>query len=114
MKMNSCGAGRLKVGDEVLTLLRLFDSGEDHFRSLNVFLWVLQVFEQCVLSPHNTTLLIGTTVRKPIGLSRLAPEKSVEVGSLLVGTTFLDGVALRAFGLEDLGSLLFVSWFGHF
>jgi hypothetical protein len=80
---------------------------------LDVLLRILQIIKKCIFSPHNTTLLIGTRVRISIRLSRLTSPESVEVGSLLVSSATFDSVALRAFGLEDLGSLLFVSWFGH-
>jgi len=81
---------------------------------LDVLLRVLQIIKKCLLSPHNPTLLIGTRVRISVGLSRLTSPESVKVGSLLVCSAGFDSVALRALGLEDLGSLLFVTWLGHF
>lgn len=80
-----------------------------HLTYLDVLLGVLEVFKEGVISPSDTGLLVGTGVRVPIGLSRLTTEKSVEVGSLLVWSTLLNSVALRALDLEDLGSLLGVS-----
>ena len=80
---------------------------------LDVLLWVFEVFEQSVVTPGDTRLFVGGGVRVTIGLSRLTTKKSVKVGSLLVSSTFLNGVALGALGLEDLGSLLFVWSFAH-
>lgn len=80
---------------------------------LDVLLRILQIFKEGILSPHDTTFLIGARIRIPVGQSRLTAEKPVEVGSLLVGSARFDGMALRALGLEDLGSLLLVTWLGH-
>lgn len=74
---------------------------------LNVLLGVLEVLEEGVFSPDDTTFLVGGRVRVAIGHTRLATEETVKVGSLLVCTTLFNSVALTALGLEDLGSLLF-------
>jgi len=108
-------AGLLQVRDDVVTILWLLESGKDHFVSLHELLWILEVVEDVVVVPQNAGLLVGARVRVSLHLSGLASVEAVEVGTLLVGTTLLDGVALRALGLEDLGSLLF-AWFlglGH-
>ena len=73
---------------------------------LDVLLGVLQVLKQSVLSPDDTTLLVGGTVGVSIGLAGLTTKESVKIGALLVGTSFLNSVALRTLGLENLGSLL--------
>lgn len=75
---------------------------------LDVLFRVLEVIKQCVFSPNDSTLLVGRRIRVAFGLSALATEESVQVGTLLVGASLLDGVALGALGLEDLGSLLLV------
>jgi hypothetical protein len=80
---------------------------------LNVLLGILKVVEQSVFSPCNTRLLVRSGVRVSIGLSRLAAEETVEVGSLLVRSSLLNSVALRALCLEDLGSLLCVWSLAH-
>ena len=82
---------------------------------LDVLLGIFKVFKESIITPLDTRLLVGTGVRVSVSLSRLASEKAVEIGALLVGSSFLDSVTLRALGLEDLGSLLLVSWFlAHF
>ena len=81
---------------------------------LDVLLGVLEVFKEGVVSPGDTRLLVGTGVGVSVGLSRLTSEKAVKIGSLLVGSTLLNGVALRALDLEDLGTLLLVSFLAHF
>ena len=76
---------------------------------LDVLLGVLEVVEEGVVSPGDAGLLVGGGVGVSLGLAGLAAEEAVEVGPLLVSAALLDGVALRALGLEDLGSLLFVA-----
>ena len=76
---------------------------------LDVLLGVLEVVEEGLVSPGDAGLLVGGGVGVSLGLAGLAAEEAVEVGSLLVGAALLDGVALRALGLEDLRSLLFVA-----
>jgi len=46
-------------------------------------------------------------------LAGLSAKEAVQVRSLLVSTACLDSVALRALGLEDLGSLCDVSHFNN-
>lgn len=80
---------------------------------LNVLLGILQIFKQSIISPSNSTLFIGGTVRISIGLSTLTAEESVKIWSLLMRSSGLDGVALGALRLEDFGALLFVPFLGH-
>ena len=91
------GGGSLKVGDKVLPLRRLLESGEHHLGSLDVLLGVEKVLEESVLSPHDAGVLVGGTVAVALSEAGLAAEKTVEVGALLVGSSSLDSVALRAF-----------------
>jgi hypothetical protein len=51
---------------------------------LDVLLGVLKVFKQSVFAPLDTRLLVGTGVGVSIGLTGLAAEEAVEIGSLLV------------------------------
>jgi hypothetical protein len=80
---------------------------------LDVLLGVLKVFEHSIFPPHNTRLLVGTGVGVSIGLTGLAAEEAVEVGSLLVRTSLLNSVTLGALGLENLASLLLVRSLSH-
>ena len=76
-------------------------------------LGILQIFKQGVVTPGDSRLLVGCRIRVTIGLTRLASKETVQIRSLLVSSTFFNGVALGALGLEDLGSLLFVWSFAH-
>jgi hypothetical protein len=80
---------------------------------LNVFLGIFEVFEQRVVTPGDPGLFVGSGIGVAISLSRLTTKKPVKVGSLLVGSTLFHSVALRALGLEDLGSFFFVSVASH-
>jgi hypothetical protein len=70
---------------------------------------VLATYES-VFVPLNTGLLVGVGVGVTLGRTGLTAEKTVEVGADLVGTASLDGVALSATGLEEVGTLLSVTW----
>lgn len=74
---------------------------------LDVLFGILQVLKESIFSPDNATLLVGCRIRVAISLAGLATEKAVQIRSLLVRSAFLHRVALRALGLENLGSLLF-------
>jgi len=80
---------------------------------LHVLLGILQVLKECIITPHNATFLIGRGVRVSLGRTTLLPVEPTKIRSLLVCSTSLDSVALRALGLEDLGTLRFVTlWHG--
>ena len=79
-------------------------ASETHF---DVLFWVLQVLEQRVFAPDDSTLFVGSGVRVAVRLSGLPTKKSIQIRPLLVWATLLDSVALRALGLENLGSLFF-------
>lgn len=55
---------------------------------------------QSVLIPDNALRLVGIGVRVALDLASLAAEKAVQVGADLVGTAFLEGVALSAASLR--------------
>lgn len=63
---------------------------------------------QSLLIPHNTLLLVGIGVVVTLDGSRLAAEKAMESRADLVTAAGLDGVALRAAGLEEGSTLLSV------
>ena len=77
------------------------------YTHLDVLFGVFQILKQGVFTPHDPALLVGRRVRVTVGLTGLTTKEAVQIRSLLVRTTLLDRVALRALGLEDLGSLLF-------
>ena len=83
-----------------------YDQQQAH---LHVFLGIFEVSKKSIVSPDNPGLLVGGGIRITVLLSGLVSEKAIEIGTLLVGSSLLDSVALGALGLEDLGSLLFVS-----
>jgi hypothetical protein len=60
---------------------------------------------QSILVPGNTSTLVGVGVGVALDLTGLAAEQTVQLGADLVGTVSLDGVALSATGLEELGTL---------
>ena len=103
-----CGR-RCQVGDEVLALLLLLDTGENHLGTGDELLRVLKVHKEGGGVPVHTVDLtlvdVGCGVGESWSLPSLAAQKSVKVGTLLVGTSGLNSVALAALGLEDLGSL---------
>ena len=97
------------AGRQTATALQylLFHSHTIISTYFDVLFGVLQVLKQRVFRPGDPALLVGRRVRVAVGLSGLTTEKTVQIGSLLVRAALLDSVALRALGLEDLGSLLF-------
>jgi hypothetical protein len=76
---------------------------------LDVLLGILKVFEESIFGPSDSTLLVRSRVGVSVGEARLTTKETVEIRALLVRSSLFNGMALRALGLEDLGSLLFVS-----
>lgn len=101
----------LEVSDQVVSLGFLLQTSEDHLGARDVLLGVLQVLEQGILVPGDTLADVGSRVREARSLTSLAAEQTVEVRTLLVSSTSLDGVALSTLGLEDLSTLSDVSHF---
>jgi hypothetical protein len=64
---------------------------------------------QSVLAPGNGLLLVGIGVLEAGDGTSLAAEQTVKVGTDLVAFTLLEGVALSASGLEEVGTLLGVA-----
>lgn len=71
---------------------------------------ILTHLEEGLLLPDNTLVDVGSGVREALSLAGLATEETVEVGSDLVGAALLEGVALSATGLEEVGTLGSVTW----
>ena len=95
----------------VLTVpvLSLLEATEGHLGARNVLLGVLEVLEESVLVPVDSALLVGVGVGETLDLTRLAAEDTVKLRANLVALAGLQGVALCATGLEEVGSLLVVT-----
>ena len=93
-----------------VAVLGLLEATEGHLGARNVLLGVLEVLEKGVLLPLNTLVLVGVGVRETGDLARLAAEETVELRANLVALAGLQGVALCAAGLEEVGALLHVTW----
>jgi hypothetical protein len=99
----------VEEGDEVVAVLGLLETTEGHLGAGNVLLGVLEVLEEGVLVPGDALLLVGVGVGVALDLTGLAAEEAVEHGADLVALTLLQGVALRAAGLEEVGTLLSIA-----
>ena len=71
--------------------------------------YVLDAYKSVVV-PGDSLLLVGIGVRVTLNGSGLATEKTVQVWADLVSLTLLKGVALSASGLEEVGTLLDITW----
>ena len=63
-----------------------------------------------ILVPGDSLLLVGVGVGVALNGTGLATEKTVKVWTDLVTLTLLEGVALSTSGLEEVGTLLSVSY----
>lgn len=61
---------------------------------------------EAVVVPGDALLLVGVSVGVAVDGPALAAEQAVERGADLVAAASLEGVALRATGLEEVGTLL--------
>lgn len=64
---------------------------------------------QSVLLPLNTLLLVGVGVRVALNGASVTAKQAVQGRADLVAAAGLDGVALSAAGLEEVGTLLRVT-----
>ena len=99
-------AGRVEVSDQVIPVLLLLESGEDHLGAGDVLLGVGQVDVQGLVGPGDALLDVGLGVGEPGSLSGLPAEHAVEVGSLLMLASGLNSVALGAGLGEDLFTVI--------
>ena len=90
-------------------VLGLLEATEGHLGARNVLLGVLEVLEESVLVPVDGTLLVGVGVGEARDLAGLTAEETVELRADLVALAGLQGVALSAAGLEEVGALLDVT-----
>jgi hypothetical protein len=95
--------------NQVVPVLLLLETAEGHLGAGDVLLGVLEVREQGVVVPLDALLLVGVGVRVALDGARLAAEETVQGRADLVAAAGLDGVALGATGLEEVGTLLSVS-----
>jgi hypothetical protein len=107
---HSCLFGRvLEVGNQVVPVLLLLETAEGHLGAGDVFLGVLEVLEEGLVLPGDALLLVGVGVGVAVDGTGLAAEEAVESGTDLVAAVLLDGVALCAARLEQVGTLLSVT-----
>merc|ERR1719443_1238735 len=99
-------AGRVEVSNQVIPVLLLLGASEHHLGAGDVLLGVGQVNIQGVVPPCDSLLNVSLGVGEPGSLSGLSPEHAVEVGSLLVLASSLDGVALGTGLGEDLFTVI--------
>jgi len=111
MSLVSSGGCALRenIRDEVVPVLLLLETTEGHLGTGDELLGVLKVVEEGLLVPGDALLLVGIGVGVALNGAGLAAEKAVESGADLVAAASLEGVALSATGLEEVGTLLSVS-----
>jgi len=100
---------RFQVGDQIISLFLLLQTGEDHLCSWDVFFGVGEVDFKSVFPPRHSLLDVGLRVSEAGSLSGLPAPKSPEVGPRLVFASAFDGVALGATLHKDLLALFNVS-----
>lgn len=92
--------------NEVVPVLLLLETTEGHLGTGNVLLGVLEVLEEGLVVPGDALLLVGVGVGVAVDGASLAAEEAVEGRADLVAAVLLDGVALGATRLEEVGTLL--------
>lgn len=105
----SGGISRGNVRNEVVAILVLLQATKGHLGAGNVLLGVLKVGEEGLVVPGDAGLLVGVGVGVAVDGARLAAEEAVQGRADLVAAVGLDGVALSATGLEEVGTLLNVT-----
>lgn len=109
----SCFFERIRkknIRNEVVPVLVLLETAKGHLGAGDELLGVLEVVEEGVLVPLDTLLLVGVGVGEALDGAGLAAKKTVESGADLVAAAGLEGVALRAAGLEEVGTLLGITY----
>jgi len=87
--------------NQVVPVFGLLQSAECHLCAGDVFLGVLEVFEECILLPGNALGFVCVGVREALYLTGLSAEESVEVGSDFVTLFGYEVVTLGATGLGE-------------
>ena len=98
------------VRNQVVPVLLLLETAKGHLGAGDVLLGVLEVLEEGLLVPLNALLLVGIGVGVAVDGASLAAEEAVQGRADLVAAGLVDGVALSATGLEEVGTLLGVTW----
>lgn len=93
-----------------MAILLLLQATKGHLGAGDVLLGVLNVLEQGLVVPDNALVLVGIGEAVAGRGTRLAAKEAVQVGADLVAAVLLDGVALSTTGLEEVGTLLSVTW----
>lgn len=106
------GKSEKNLRNEVVAVLLLLETTEGHLGTGDVLLGVLEVSEEGGLVPGDALLLVGVSVGVAVDGAGLAAEEAVQSRADLVGTALLDGVALSATGLEEVGTLLEIAYWG--
>lgn len=87
-------AGILKVGNQVTPFIWFLQASKHHLCSRNIFLWVLQVFKECVIIPCNSLFNVGIWVAEADCLTSLTAKNSIQIWTDLVFASLLYCVAL--------------------
>ena len=66
------------VGAEIFCLRLVFDANEHHFRSRDIGLWILDIFQECCLVPDDAGILVGIGVVVTGHGARLTTFESIQ------------------------------------
>lgn len=130
------GGCRLEVCDEVSSFTLLFDAGEDHLCSRNIFLGIFQINHERVLIPNDTFnkkkcyskvtesqiqplslvlkknattfAFVGVSIREALRLSSFASKQAPKVRPNLVLSTLINSVALGTLLDKRLLAFLYI------
>lgn len=70
-----------EVGDQVVAVLLLLETGEGHLGTRDVLLGILEVLEKSLLIPGYTLVDVGLGVREALDGTGLTAEETVKVGA---------------------------------
>ena len=98
------------VSDDVTAFLFGLHAGEGHLGAGDELFGVFEVLEEVFFGPDDTGVLVGVGVGVAFDGTGLAVDDTPEVGADTVGTTLGGSVALTSAGLEELFSLLDVTF----
>ena len=90
--------------------LRLLEPSEGHLGLGDVLLGVLEVVKEGLVSPDDTSVLVSSSVRVTDNSSRLTAKNTIKVRSGLVCASLVHCVALSTASLEELGSIVNISF----
>lgn len=101
------------VRNQVISVLSLLQATEGHLGARDVLLGVLEVLEERLVVPGDALLLVGIGVGVALDGAGLAAEEAVQGRADLVAAGGVDGVALSAARLEEVGTLLNITWVAY-